>query len=46
MVVNPFELGDTADMIAAADPAVAIDAQLVTGGYPRLSRSGAAPPMR
>ena len=36
MVVNPFELGDTADMIAAADPAVAIDAQLVTGGYPRL----------
>lgn len=36
MVVNPFDLGDTAEMIAAADPAVAIDAQLVTGGYPRL----------
>ena len=36
MVVNPFELGDTAEMIAAVDPAVAIDAQLVTGGYPRL----------
>ena len=36
MVVNPFELGDTAEMIGAADPAVAIDAQLVTGGYPRL----------
>lgn len=36
LVVNPFELGDTAQMIEAADPAVAIDAQLVTGGYPRL----------
>lgn len=36
MVVNPFDLGDTAEMIAAADSAVAIDAQLVTGGYPRL----------
>jgi len=36
MVVNPFELGDTAEMIAASDPAVAIDAQVVTGGYPRL----------
>jgi len=34
MAVNPFGLGDTAQMIAAADPAVAIDAQLVTGGYP------------
>jgi AAA+ ATPase superfamily predicted ATPase len=36
MIVGPFELGDTAEMIAASDPAVAIDAQLVTGGYPRL----------
>ena len=36
LVVNPFELGDTAHMIAVDDPAVAIDAQLVTGGYPRL----------
>lgn len=36
LVVNPFDLGDTAQMIGVADPAVAIDAQLVTGGYPRL----------
>ncbi len=36
LVVNPFELGDTAQMIAVDDPAVAIDAQLVTGGYPRI----------
>jgi uncharacterized protein len=36
MIVNPFELGDTSQMIATADPATAIDAQLVTGGYPRL----------
>jgi AAA+ ATPase superfamily predicted ATPase len=36
MVVNPFALGDVAQMIAADDPAVAIDAQLVTGGYPRI----------
>jgi hypothetical protein len=36
LVVNPFELGDTAQMIAVDDPAVAVDAQLVTGGYPRL----------
>jgi AAA+ ATPase superfamily predicted ATPase len=36
MVVNPFELGDVAQMTAADDPAVAIDAQLVTGGYPRI----------
>jgi uncharacterized protein len=36
LLVNPFELGDTAQMIAVDDPAVAIDAQLVTGGYPRL----------
>ena len=44
MVVNPFELGDTAKMIAAADPAVAIDAQLVTGGYPRLCAEWRAAP--
>ena len=36
MVVNPFELGDTAEMIKVGDPAVAIDAYLVTGGYPRI----------
>jgi uncharacterized protein len=36
MTVNPFELGDTAEMIGETDPAVAIDAQLITGGYPRL----------
>jgi AAA+ ATPase superfamily predicted ATPase len=36
IVVNPFELGDTAQMIEAEDPALAIDAQLVTGGYPRI----------
>jgi AAA+ ATPase superfamily predicted ATPase len=36
LVVSPFELGDTAQMIAVEDPAVAIDAQFVTGGYPRL----------
>lgn len=36
LVVNPFELGDTAQMIAVEDPAVAVDAQLLTGGYPRL----------
>ncbi|HXL93167.1 MAG TPA: ATP-binding protein [Streptosporangiaceae bacterium] len=36
MVVNPFKLGDTAAMIGVEDPAVAIDAQLITGGYPRL----------
>lgn len=36
MVVNPFELGDTAEMIKADDPAVAIDAYVVTGGYPRI----------
>ncbi|HTW20544.1 MAG TPA: DUF234 domain-containing protein [Mycobacteriales bacterium] len=36
MVVNPFELGDTAEMIKADDPAIAIDAYLVTGGYPRI----------
>jgi AAA+ ATPase superfamily predicted ATPase len=36
LVVNPFELGDTAQMIATGDPSIAIDAQLITGGYPRL----------
>lgn len=36
LVVNPFDLGDTAQMTAVNDPVVAIDAQLVTGGYPRL----------
>ncbi len=36
MVVNPFELADTAAMIGASDPAVAVDAQLITGGYPRI----------
>jgi AAA+ ATPase superfamily predicted ATPase len=36
LVVNPFELGDTALMTAVHDPVIAIDAQLLTGGYPRL----------
>src|ERR1700729_230448 len=36
LVVNPFELGDTARMTAVDDPVTAIDAQLLTGGYPRL----------
>ena len=36
LVVNPFELGDTARMTAVDDPVIAIDAQLLTGGYPRL----------
>lgn len=36
IIVNPFELGDTAQMIETEDPALAIDAQLVTGGYPRI----------
>lgn len=36
LVVNPFDLGDTARMTAVDDPVVAIDAQLLTGGYPRL----------
>jgi uncharacterized protein len=36
LVVNPFELGDTARMTAVHDPVIAIDAQLLTGGYPRL----------
>jgi uncharacterized protein len=36
LVVNPFDLGDTARMTAIDDPAIAIDAQLLTGGYPRL----------
>lgn len=35
-VVEPFTLADTASMAGVDDPAVAVDAQLVTGGYPRL----------
>lgn len=35
-VVDPFTVADTAAMAGIVDPAVAIDAQLVTGGYPRL----------
>jgi len=35
-VVNPFTVADTAAMIGVDDSSVAIDAQLVTGGYPRL----------
>lgn len=44
MIVNPFELGDTAQMITATDPAIAIDAQLVTGGYPRIAAEWRAAP--
>jgi AAA+ ATPase superfamily predicted ATPase len=36
MVVEPFNAADTAAMIGVDDPAVVLDAQLVTGGYPRL----------
>ena len=34
--VNPFTISDTAAMTGADAAQVAIDAQLVTGGYPRL----------
>jgi hypothetical protein len=44
-VVDPFELGDTARMTAAEDPVVAIDAQLLTGGYPRLCAPGYQVPL-
>jgi uncharacterized protein len=36
MVVEPFNLADTATMVGTNDPAMAFDAQLLTGGYPRL----------
>jgi hypothetical protein len=39
LVVNPFELGDTAQMIVVDDPAVTVDAQLVTGEVPAVSQS-------
>ncbi len=35
-VVDPFTVADTAAMIGINDCSVAMDAQLVTGGYPRL----------
>lgn len=35
-VVDPFTVADTATMIGVNDCSVAMDAQLVTGGYPRL----------
>ncbi|MGH3832843.1 MAG: ATP-binding protein [Pseudonocardiaceae bacterium] len=35
-VVDPFTVADTAAMIGVDDCSVAVDAQLVTGGYPRL----------
>ncbi|HWM06389.1 MAG TPA: ATP-binding protein, partial [Actinophytocola sp.] len=35
-VVEPFTVADTAAMIDVADCSVAVDAQVVTGGYPRL----------
>ncbi|MGH4013810.1 MAG: AAA family ATPase [Pseudonocardiaceae bacterium] len=35
-VVDPFTVADTAAMIGVDDSSVAVDAQLVTGGYPRL----------
>jgi len=35
-VVDPFTVADTAAMIGVDDYSVAVDAQLVTGGYPRL----------
>ncbi|MBI4729044.1 MAG: ATP-binding protein [Acidobacteria bacterium] len=36
IVVSPFHIADTAEMLGSEDPAAAFDAQLVTGGYPRL----------
>ncbi|MGQ0777806.1 MAG: ATP-binding protein [Pseudonocardiales bacterium] len=36
LVVDPFTVADTAAMIGVDDCSVAVDAQLVTGGYPRL----------
>jgi hypothetical protein len=36
MVVHPFTVADTAAMTGLDANAVAVDAQLVTGGYPRL----------
>lgn len=36
LVIEPFTPADTAAMTDLADPAAAFDAQLVTGGYPRL----------
>lgn len=36
VVVEPFTVADTAAMIGVDDSATAMDAQLVTGGYPRL----------
>lgn len=35
-VVDPFTVADTAAMIGVDDCSVAVDAQVVTGGYPRL----------
>lgn len=35
-VIHPFSVADTETMIGVRNAAVAIDAQLVTGGYPRL----------
>ncbi len=35
-IVDPFTVADTAVMIGVDDCSVAVDAQLVTGGYPRL----------
>ncbi|MGH3720154.1 MAG: ATP-binding protein [Pseudonocardiaceae bacterium] len=36
LVVEPFTIADTAAMIGVDDCSVAVDAQVVTGGYPRL----------
>ncbi|MBW3603425.1 MAG: ATP-binding protein [Actinobacteria bacterium] len=36
MVVDPFTVAETGDMIGA-EPAAAIDAHLIIGGYPRLA---------
>lgn len=35
-VVEPFTVADTAAMVGVDDCSVAVDAQVVTGGYPRL----------
>ncbi len=36
LVITPFTVADTAAMVGFDDPATALEAHLVTGGYPRL----------
>jgi uncharacterized protein len=34
--IEPFDVADTAELLGIDDPAAAFEAQLITGGYPRL----------